>query len=85
MTERTTLLTTLTETQRALALERFSLLKPALEDGVSQTQLAQMHGLSLRTIQRWTISIEPKDWLGLPNRSGLTRVNGEGFLRRSFS
>lgn len=28
-------LTTLTEAQRALAMERFSLLRPALEEGVS--------------------------------------------------
>lgn len=53
MYESKEVLTALTQAQRELAMERFSLLKPALEDGVSQTQIAEMHGLSLRTIQRW--------------------------------
>jgi putative transposase len=47
-------LTTLTEAQRAEAMERFSLLRPALEDGVSQTEVARLHHLPLRTVQRWT-------------------------------
>ena len=46
-------LTTLTEAQRALEMERFSLLRPVLEDGVSQTEVAHLHHLPLRTVQRW--------------------------------
>ena len=46
-------LTALSEAQRAQALERFALLRPALEEGVSQAQIAGTHDVSLRTIQRW--------------------------------
>ena len=58
-------LTALTEAQRLLALERFSFLKPALEDEVSQTQIAQMHGLSLRTMQRWMRAYRTQGLVGL--------------------
>lgn len=33
----------LSETQRRQALERFAVLRPALEEGVSQTQIARDH------------------------------------------
>lgn len=46
-------LTGLSEAQRTQALERFALLRPALEGSVSQTQLAREHHLSLSTMQRW--------------------------------
>src|SRR5260370_8203190 len=46
----------LTEAQRIRALERFSMLRPALEDGISQTEIASNHDLPLRTIQRWVNS-----------------------------
>jgi Helix-turn-helix domain len=46
-------LTSLSEAQRALALERFALLHPHLEEGVPLSQLAQHQGLPLRTAQRW--------------------------------
>ena len=46
-------LTTLSEAQRVLAMERFSLLRPVLEEGVSQAEVARLHHLPLRTVQRW--------------------------------
>ncbi|SRR6266851_4625512 len=46
-------LTGLSEAQRTQALERFALLRPALEGSVSQTQLAREHHISLSTVQRW--------------------------------
>jgi putative transposase len=65
MSEIKEVLTALTEDQRELAMERFSLLKPALEDGVSQTQIAQIHRLSLRTIQRWMHAYRTQGLIGL--------------------
>lgn len=43
----------LTETERTLALERFELLRPSLEDGVPLAQLARHHAIPQRTAQRW--------------------------------
>jgi transcriptional regulator GlxA family with amidase domain len=45
-------LTQLTESLRDLALQRFQLLQPYLEDGVPLTRLARAHGLKHRTLQR---------------------------------
>lgn len=39
--------------QRQQALERFNLLKPFFEEGVTLTQIANQHNIALRTIQRW--------------------------------
>src|SRR2546421_3870520 len=46
-------LVTLTEAQRAQALEHFRLIRPFLEDGVPLTDIAAFHQLSLRTLRRW--------------------------------
>ena len=58
-------LTALSEAQRAQALERFALLRPALEEGVSQAQIAGTHDVSLRTIQRWMKSYREQGLAGL--------------------
>jgi putative transposase len=46
-------LVTLTETQRAQALQHFRLIRPLLEEGVPLTQIAAEHPLSVRTLRRW--------------------------------
>ena len=46
-------LTQLTERERAVALERFQLLQPALEERVSLAALARERRIPLRTAQRW--------------------------------
>lgn len=48
-------LTGLSEAQRTQALERFALLRPALEGQISQTQLAREQQIPLSTIQRWIV------------------------------
>jgi hypothetical protein len=45
-------LTTLSKAERALAMKHFSILQPVLEEGVSQTEVARLHHIPLRTIQR---------------------------------
>ena len=52
-TEQPPLLTALSEAQRTQALERFAILRPALEEGVPQTQIARTYDLPLSTVQRW--------------------------------
>jgi transposase len=46
-------LTALSEAERTQALECFTLLRPALEEGVSQAQIADTHKISLCAVQRW--------------------------------
>jgi putative transposase len=43
----------LSEAERALAFERFELLRPALEEGVPLARVARDRGIALRTAQRW--------------------------------
>lgn len=52
MTERPTLVQ-LSDEDRAVALQRFALLRPALEDGIPLAHLARSSGIPLRTAQRW--------------------------------
>lgn len=54
-----------TEKQRAQALEHFALIRPHLEDGVPQAELARAHQLSLSTVQRWVRSYREVGLVGL--------------------
>src|SRR2546421_4791678 len=65
MAEQVIPLTTLTEAQRRQALERFAVLRPALEEGGSQTQIARDHQMTLSTVQRWIKSYREKGLAGL--------------------
>jgi len=47
------LLTTLSEQQRAQALERFAMIRPAVEKEISQAQVAPTHHLAPSTVQLW--------------------------------
>ncbi len=53
MTEPSLLLTALSEAQRAQASERWAIIRPALEDGVTQASVARTHAIPSSTIQRW--------------------------------
>jgi len=46
-------LITLSEAQRTQALERFAIIRPALEEGVSLAQVARTQKLAASTIQSW--------------------------------
>ncbi len=58
-------LTTLSEAQRAQALERYTIIQPALEEGVFQAQVARAHGLPPSTVQRWIKQYREKGLVGL--------------------
>jgi putative transposase len=78
MSEHVPSLATLTEAQRAEAMERFSLLRPALEDGVSQTEVARLHHLPLRTVQRWTQHYREQGLVGLAKKERKDRGTRRG-------
>src|SRR5947209_917569 len=60
-------LSSLSEAQRTQALERFALLRPALEGHISQTQLAREQQIPLSTIQRWIKQYREQGLAGLAN------------------
>jgi transposase-like protein len=71
-------LTGLSEAQRTQALERFALLRPALEGSISQTLLAREHQIPLSTMQRWIKQYREKGLAGLAN----ARRSDKGKSRR---
>lgn len=60
--------TQLSEAARTQALQRFALLRPHLQDGVPLPQLAQQHGLSLRTARRWVRQYQQQGLAGLTHQ-----------------
>ena len=46
-------LTSLSEEQREQAQSQFAIIRPVLEDGITQAQLACTHRIPASTIQRW--------------------------------
>jgi putative transposase len=58
-------LTSLSEEQRAEAHARFEMLRPALEEGVSQAQIARTHQLSKSAVQRWVKRYREQGLAGL--------------------
>lgn len=65
MTSLPVLLTTLSEGQRAQAQARWGIIRPALEDGISQAHVARTHNISKSTIQRWIKHYREKGLAGL--------------------
>ena len=73
-------LASLTEAQRAAALERFGMIRAHLEDGVLLTVLAISTGIPCRTLSRW-VSLYQKGGLAELARRGREDKGG----RRGFS
>src|SRR6266700_760209 len=46
-------LTALSEDQRAQAHTRFTIIRPALEDGITQAQVARTHNIPASMVRRW--------------------------------
>jgi putative transposase len=55
----------LTEQERSLALDRFQILRPCLEDGVPLARVAEENHLSVRTVRRWAESYRQFGLAGL--------------------
>src|SRR6266704_3658799 len=60
-------LTALSEAQRAQALERFTIIRPALEEGVSRAQVARTSQVAPSTVQLWIKRYREKGLAGLAN------------------
>lgn len=58
-------LTSLSEEQRAHTSARFEMLRPVLEEGVSQAQMVRTHQLSKSAIQRWVERYREQGLAGL--------------------
>src|SRR2546423_692133 len=69
------ILTDLSEEERSLALQRFRVLQPHLEDGVTLTALARTAGIPLRTAQRWVAQYRRHGVAGLVRKA--RRDHGE--------
>lgn len=69
----------LSEAERTRALERFQLLRPALEEGAPLARVARDRGLALRTARRWAAQYR-RDGL-----AGLTRKGRSDRGRRHLS
>jgi putative transposase len=66
-------LSTLTEEERAVALARYRLIQPCLEQGVPLAQVAKHHGLVRRTVQRWVARYYTHGLAGLTRRGRADR------------
>ncbi len=60
-------LAALSEAQRAQALERFTIIRPALEEGASRAQVARTSKIAPSTIQLWIKRYREKGLAGLAN------------------
>jgi putative transposase len=78
MTKQSALLTRLSGAGLAQALERFAILRPALEDGVPQTQIARTHRLPLSTVQRWIKRYREHGLTGLAHQQRSDRGKPRG-------
>jgi putative transposase len=63
--ETTCSITALSEEQRAQAQSRFSIIRPALEDGVTQAHVARTNNIPPSTVQRWVKRYREKGLTGL--------------------
>jgi putative transposase len=69
-------LNALPEAERALAFERFELLRPALDEGVPLARVARDRGIALRTAHAGPASIAVTGLLGWSARGEATGANG---------
>jgi putative transposase len=60
-------LTALSEDQRTQALERYAIIRPIIEEGMTQAQVVRTHDLSKSTVQRWVKNYRDQGLTGLAN------------------
>ncbi len=71
-------LAALSEEQRAQALQRYNIIRPALEKEISQAQVARTHELAPSTVQLWIKQYREKGLAGLAH----ARRSDKGSSRR---
>ena len=60
-------LTTLTETQQEQAQNRFMIIRPALEEGITAAQVARTQNILASTVRRWMMQYRNKGLARLPD------------------
>jgi putative transposase len=78
MTETSLPLVGFSDRQRAEALAHFALIRPHVEDGVPQTELARVHQVSLSTVQRWVRAYREVGLAGLVRETRSDRGQARG-------
>lgn len=63
-------LTALSEDQRTQAHRRFMIIRPALEDGITQAQVSRTQNVPASTIRRWMKRYREKGLAGLADAKG---------------
>jgi putative transposase len=74
------LLTALSEAERALALSRFNVIRPHIEDNTSVALVARQHGISTETARKWVASYRESGLAGL-----VRKRRSDRFRRRMSS
>jgi putative transposase len=64
--------------ERTRALERYQMLQPCVEHGVSLTHIARQHGIALRTLERWLAQYRRHGLAGLSRRGRRDRGHHRG-------
>jgi transposase len=82
MTEPFSPLTALSEAQRAQAVERFTIIRPALEEGVSRAQVARTSKKAPSTIQLWIKRYREKGLAGLANHVSRSDIRNVSYAAR---
>ncbi len=67
-------LTSFSEPARARALDRFTLLRPCLEDGVPLARVAAQHGIPVRSARRWLRAYRRQGLVGLARQPRADRT-----------
>src|SRR5215469_18354087 len=78
MTEPSVSLTDLSEAQRAQAYGRFRIIRPVLEEGLSQAEVAITRNVPASTVQRWVMRYREMGIAGLVD----ARRSDKGTSRR---
>jgi putative transposase len=74
-------LSSLTETERNLALERFRLIRPYLEDGVPLARVVQDKEITVRTAQRWVKQYHRNGLAGLVRKARADKEVAKSYSR----
>lgn len=71
-------LSALSEAERAVAMKRYGIIQPCVENDLSPAEVAQNHGIPLRTVQRWTARYRHSGLAGLARRGRSDRGSQRG-------
>ena len=74
----------LSERQREQALERFAKIRPCVEEGVSQAEVARAHGVSSSTVQRWIKRYREQGLAGLAREGRADRGHSRGLSKEEI-